>query len=450
MPPDERTLENLLFNLLKSGALNLDEGTKAVLRAPCGVVSDRGLPDGMEPHEPNCRHFDPASPEYGDDEFIITQLPPATAAEASTVCMVSGRMARIIVNTPDIGTAVPRPTPSTYCIKEAPGKGLGMYATRDIRAGELIVAERPLLIVPVSMYARRPYPSTVTKEQGLQVMMADTEREYEVMLEKMAPANRAAYMALANSHRFDGSGPILGVIRTNGFGDECMVDSGLGLSNETGGFSIICNDMSRMNHDCAHNTTRYFDMPSFSMQARAIRDIKIGDEITTNYCHTLEPFATRHEILARYDVKCTCALCTNPSESDPLLAQCDIVHGRAPPNFEKRNRAWFTDFSVPNSTDVKPLLSDLVAHIKTGQEASGGYAFTLFELMKTYAARGDIKNTRAYARKYAVWQLATNGKVITDQQIESAFGMTAVAEVVLRLRGKTKAKMANRTVKASK
>ncbi|TCD67249.1 hypothetical protein EIP91_000326 [Steccherinum ochraceum] len=422
-----------------------------VKRAPFGVVTDRGLPAGLPPHTPNQPQYDARSTEFSDDEIIVTRLPPGEEDANSTMCMVSGRLARKVVKATSGHAPVPQPIPATFCIREAPGKGLGMFATRDILAGELIVAERPLLVTPAGIPARRTLPEHLTQAQVSQVLLADAEREYEVLLEKTAPALRDAFMALVDSHRFDGSGPISGRIRTNGFGADDMTDPEKpGYAMGANAYSLVCDNLSRMNHNCAPNAPRYFHVSTFSMQVRAIRAIKNGEEITTAYCETLVPFVARKAELARYDVKCTCSLCINPSQSDPLLAYCKKVRDRTPRASGNCDRGWYTDFSVPESTAVKSLLADLAAIVKVGQEFESSYVFTLFQLMKTYAARGDVTNARAYAKQYAVWHLAVHGKEVDDKQVESAFGMVAVAEVVLRMKGKMKGKMAGGKANAAK
>lgn len=93
--------------------------------------------------------------------------------------------------------------------------GLGLYATRNIMSGELIIAERPLVLVsPMMGLDGRGYnPETTTLEQYKQVLLAEKEQEVRIMFERMLPEDQATFMALANDHLHDGSGPIMGIIR---------------------------------------------------------------------------------------------------------------------------------------------------------------------------------------------------------------------------------------------
>ncbi|KAL1699789.1 hypothetical protein EV121DRAFT_295849 [Schizophyllum commune] len=53
---------------------------------------------------------------------------------------------------------LPRNETPAYRIVPAEGKGLGMFAARDLQTGDLILAERPLIMAPVRATLRRGAP----------------------------------------------------------------------------------------------------------------------------------------------------------------------------------------------------------------------------------------------------------------------------------------------------
>ncbi|KAK0241693.1 hypothetical protein EDD85DRAFT_993909 [Armillaria nabsnona] len=112
----------------------------------------------------------------------------------------------------------------------------------------------------------------------------------------------------------DGSGPIVGVIRTNGH----ILDGPICKANPApkGAYAGVFNELSRLNHSCRPNTYRTFDMVSFAMEICAVRDIEEGEEITTYYTHLFLPTTTRQQNLEPYGVRCDCASCSNPRVSD--------------------------------------------------------------------------------------------------------------------------------------
>lgn len=55
--------------------------------------------------------------------------------------------------------------------------------------------------------------ATMTLEQLKQDLLTEWEREVRGASDRMLPQDKAAFMALSNSHLHDGTGPILGILR---------------------------------------------------------------------------------------------------------------------------------------------------------------------------------------------------------------------------------------------
>lgn len=106
--------------------------------------------------------------------------------------------------------------------------GLGLFATRDIKMGELIFAERPLIITPCNIGLITLYLPNVESQHDAKTTLAivrfEWEKKLELALGKMTPDDQAAFTSLANCHKEDGSGPLLGISRTNGFGIDDLFD----------------------------------------------------------------------------------------------------------------------------------------------------------------------------------------------------------------------------------
>ena len=133
--------------------------------------------------------------------------------------------------------------------------GKGVFATRDIPVGEIIFAERPLLVVPCAITPfRKINPKDYSTEDYMKIMLFEWEQLLEAAAGRMDPERRAKLMALANCHLEDGSGPINGIVRTNGFSAGNLCD---GDDTEPTGkyraarlYSVVCDIGSRMNHRC--------------------------------------------------------------------------------------------------------------------------------------------------------------------------------------------------------
>ncbi|SJL08482.1 uncharacterized protein ARMOST_11846 [Armillaria ostoyae] len=232
----------------------------------------------------------------------------------------------------------PRPIKETadkvYRISSSPGKGLGIFATRKIKMGNLIVDERPLMVVSLSPrdVPVVPMKEGLTPEEKYQYLLYQSEGVVHPVFVRMSEESKKVFKGLHNSHLHDGTGPILGVVRTNGYGFEDDLkdeteetEKVLGSTPDdskckVGRYTSVFKDLSRINHSCPPNTHRKFYMSPFSMQLRAARDIEAGEEIFINYTGILRPAAERAEDLWIYGIKCTCRACLDPVKSDSIHA----------------------------------------------------------------------------------------------------------------------------------
>lgn len=172
--------------------------------------------------------------------------------DGHTQCMLMGATKTQIVRSPLYLTQpIPKVAAGTVVIKNASeGAGLGMFAERDIKFGELILAERPLLMHPaVYLYTPGGVVDEYTYEQHMAIMRHENEIGLEFALGRMSERNQAEYKALLNSHTEDGSGSLFGILRTNAFGiDIDELTRTTSAPNLPKVYSIIVKDGSRINH----------------------------------------------------------------------------------------------------------------------------------------------------------------------------------------------------------
>ena len=158
------------------------------------------------------------------DPYILVSIPPKDHAACNNPDEQSQWITRAstkarLVQTQGYPQALHRlHGPDPCVVVKTPTMGFGMFATRNIRLGELIIRERPLLVMPVGLPIPT-VPAHYTSVQTLSVAMYEWEKNFlEIALSKMTAGNQKAYMDLANDHTEDGSGPLLGIARTNGYG----------------------------------------------------------------------------------------------------------------------------------------------------------------------------------------------------------------------------------------
>ncbi|KZT41071.1 SET domain-containing protein [Sistotremastrum suecicum HHB10207 ss-3] len=327
----------------------------------------------------------------------MTMPPPSKRAitegegnddEFGTECIFRYSLKEHIFSYPHFPSPIPRPEKPAYEIRESPGKGVGMYALRALSAGELIIAERPMLLGPPAVNVQLVWRRGFTHEDKSKVSLLEWEKLLETVFKRMPPENQKAYMELANSHTHDGSGPLLGRFRTNGLGIDTLIDP---FRTSHAIHSGICKDISRVNHSCGPNAGRAFDVATFCFELRAARPISAGEEITIHYCSVMDKCSLRQDQLKPYGFRCTCSSCANHIVSDKRRAS---LHSLAPLFMQ-----WMQDRSLPGDYVIKECLR-LIAVIKEeGLETHPLYREYLELISKCYDALGDVGQSVSFLRQ---------------------------------------------------
>jgi len=135
----------------------------------------------------------------------------------------------------------PRPSAleEAYRISAAPGKGLGMFAARDIPAGALILSEYPLFVIPNII------PGLSLSKDGI----------FKMLFDRLHPDLRYRALSLPNSKPREVCGKEEGIVRTNGFGMRLPEAGGENVPDTS--YSGTFLDLSRCNHRYILITPRY-------------------------------------------------------------------------------------------------------------------------------------------------------------------------------------------------
>ena len=76
-----------------------------------------------------------------------------------------------------------------------------------------------------------------------------------------------------------------------------------------------------MSYSCRPNAHFAFHRASLSVRLRALRDIKVGEEILISYVAPEASYEQRQKELAHYGFSCTCAVCKEGSSADERRAR---------------------------------------------------------------------------------------------------------------------------------
>ena len=180
------------------------------------------------------------------------------------------------------------------CVK-LPGKGMGMVATRDIKYGELLLEERPLI--------------EFSSDEMQYTNLKQTYSILEAKFKKLPTEVQRKALSLHSTNM--GKKEIVGVVAANAFGGEDPHGA------------VLCFEASFFNHSCRPNVHHRWSKPFQRMYA--CRDIKRGEELCTGYEDEMLPKSERQEQLSRYGFECACEVCSLP---DKLLRVSDTRRAR--------------------------------------------------------------------------------------------------------------------------
>ncbi|KAF7374782.1 SET domain-containing protein [Mycena sanguinolenta] len=263
--------------------------------APAGDESMSAQPRELE------FHFSEVCRLYSENPYIIV----ADYRLSSSSCFLylpSENAGMVFIDSLDSVQAIStwqvlkepcRPPPDLpFVIRSSGAKGLGMFATRPIARGALIMRERPV-------YASHPTLSVGSDQK---------HSFYTSALAGLAPATQAVIASLRNAQPVTSDvGHIRGILITNALGAK------IPQMPDAPPFAVLFEHLCRANHDCAPNAHYGFCSESFSGRLFAVRSIAEGEEITIGYTDLTTKRAARREHLeAKFWFVCECATCSLP------------------------------------------------------------------------------------------------------------------------------------------
>jgi len=170
-------------------------------------------------------------------------------------------------------------------VKEVAGKGIGMVATKKLYPGDLILAEKPVMIMPVAIF-----------DSGRE----STEDWLDKTINRLGSMDRELLLSLS-----DWSNPddftYIGLFYTNCMSWEEDV--------------VVCPLMARANHSCRPNAEFVARVDKGVNELRAMYVIEPGEEVNINYLPMAEEGGEVREVRQKYlrtsyGFQCTCRACT--------------------------------------------------------------------------------------------------------------------------------------------
>jgi len=165
------------------------------------------------------------------------------------------------------------------------GKGVGVLATKDIHAGEIVASASPLLYFD----GDDPKWSQVLQEQFEALPVSQQKAVFE--LEDAFAANTQEKT-------------LVGIVRTNSFRRGRSMAQG-----------VLCEELSRFNHSCSPNCEHSWNEETKIMNVYASVDIPCGKELCIHYIDVRAIRLERITELQQYGFSCCCDICEEPDAS---------------------------------------------------------------------------------------------------------------------------------------
>nr|GAT48737.1 predicted protein [Mycena chlorophos] len=131
----------------------------------------------------------PTGPDIAGN--IYCTIPEDAAPdEPVTECYMDPKRRAALHKIPGFPQPMQPPNEVLFRLGESPGKGMGLFATRKIKQGELISDHRPLLLSPMSLNV--PMHVQMAMLLGGRDMLSES---IENIVQRMTPSNRARPIA---------------------------------------------------------------------------------------------------------------------------------------------------------------------------------------------------------------------------------------------------------------
>ena len=342
--------------------------------------------------------------------------------------LVRGPTKQKILTAPGYPQPVPKPPRNTksHVVKSTPTMGQGVFATRDIPLGEIIFAERPLLVSPRSMVNANL--SAYNMADYMKIVMFEREQQLEAAVGRMDHDTKAKLMALMNSHLEDGSGPINGIVRTNGYAVRNFWDGDAEPDTKDPAhlrfcYTVVCDVGSRINHrsvylffhafwrllihflgSCLPNVTHAFKLSAFAMVFFAARDIKAGEQLFYSYGSTDQSASNRKSELAPYGItQCICSSCINATPETDTIRE---TYRSRLEEYKRQGMIWDRSGlgSVPEGT-IDELLRYQRALVKEGLDTDPNYWDVFVPVLATaYQRSGKTREAIGVVQRLLRWR----------------------------------------------
>lgn len=232
-------------------------------------------------------------------------------------------------------------------VRDSPGRGRGLFATRAIPKGAVVMAEKAFCVAWAHEDQALSAVTYDLRDERIRVSPAGLTRAVVQRL-LTNPSQMDRVFALCGDYTGDGpdvrsteDGPVVDVFRVH----DIVSRNGFGLATPYGTHEVSTGLWTRAaftNHSCIANAEKEFvgDL----LIVRASRDIAAGEEVLHSYVESADYEQRQSVLMSTWGFECDCRLCEAEKSDDPgvrakrreLAARADAFVSSEPPANAKR------------------------------------------------------------------------------------------------------------------
>lgn len=214
---------------------------------------------------------------------------------------------------------------SNVKVENSEGRGRGMFVTRDIPAGEVVMCDKAFSVVWGHDKMALTAMTYDVRDDRIRVQPVGLSKAtVQKLLGNSSQIQRV--MDLFGDYEGDGKnifrtddGPIVDTFRIH----DIVSRNGFGLGNQYGeegarnASTGLCIWAAYINHSCVPNTSK--DFVGDLMVLRATRPLKAGEEVFFSYDENGDYDARQAALMTTWGFECNCPLCAAEKADDPAV-----------------------------------------------------------------------------------------------------------------------------------
>jgi hypothetical protein len=196
-----------------------------------------------------------------------------------------------------------------YEIRAIPNKGYGCVALKTIERGTRILADDPLLVVPIADYLQvdieKAFESLSAEEKSVYFSLhsghGQDPKRWPTHIDGSVPEFERKRIREQHQARVGKEATLISIFQTN-----CM---------EMNKGAAIFPHAARFNHSCKPNACFTWNAGIGKETIHAMSEIQAGEEITLSYCDSTHDKMLRSWELKHYGIMCDCPACVDDNGS---------------------------------------------------------------------------------------------------------------------------------------